>query len=198
MSDFSATSTRVFTIAVDFLSGDQCFATEHYEITAANAVDAIELALERAAESIYDDPRVPDLAKAGYLISEDDPLDPDPAAPCAIARSKPVCPNCASDEIVRDATARWDPDAQSWSLSGTFDNETCDSCGAEGDDFATWIAVPPLSPSDDFMWRVAQALQRNDVATDAEFQLFCLNGFDRLTVEQAVEEWRGRSKSGSC
>ncbi|OYW83958.1 MAG: hypothetical protein B7Z20_11760, partial [Sphingobium sp. 32-64-5] len=48
----------------------------------------------------------------------------------------------------RDATARWGTDEQCWSTSGLFDNETCDDCGAEGDDFANWVAITPKPPAD--------------------------------------------------
>ncbi len=43
------------------------------------------------------------------------------------------CPHCGSENIVKDATAAWDADAQEWSLTSTQDHETCENCGRSGD-----------------------------------------------------------------
>lgn len=48
-------------------------------------------------------------------------------------RVKPVCKSCGSDDIVRDACASWDADAQDWSLIGVFEPITCQGCEREGD-----------------------------------------------------------------
>lgn len=40
------------------------------------------------------------------------------------------CPKCGSDEIVRDAWAEWDVDAQTWGLRDFFDNTFCCRCEA--------------------------------------------------------------------
>jgi len=46
---------------------------------------------------------------------------------------KLVCDTCGSDDIVRDATARWNVAAQDWALSDVMDDTTCEQCGAEVD-----------------------------------------------------------------
>lgn len=148
MTEKSVALTRAYRVTVDFLSGDQCFASEQHDIEAEDPAEAIRLALIRAEDSIYHDPRVPELGLRAHVGPVTDGDDPDPQSPCPAAAQKPVCPNCGSDGIVRDATARWGPDEQCWSISGIFDNETCDNCGAEGDDFANWIAVTSKPPVD--------------------------------------------------
>lgn len=45
----------------------------------------------------------------------------------------PTCPRCGSQNISKDAAARWDEEAGEWSLACVHDSETCDDCGAEGD-----------------------------------------------------------------
>lgn len=157
MTENSVAPTRAYRVIVDFLSGDQCFASEQYDIEAEDAAQAVRLALIRAEDSIYHDPRVPDLGLRAHVGPVTDGDDPDPQSPCPAAAQKPVCPNCGSDGIARDATARWDPDEQCWSISGLFDNETCDDCGAEGDDFANWVAITPEPPIDRVLSDVARA-----------------------------------------
>lgn len=63
---------------------------------------------------------------------------------------KPVCDICGSDDIVKDAAAVWDREAQDWSLSSTYDSTTCQVCLREGDDMERWVdagetvaATPP-------------------------------------------------------
>ncbi|WP_294537682.1 hypothetical protein [uncultured Rhodoblastus sp.] len=48
-----------------------------------------------------------------------------------MTKQRPICPNCGSADISRDATARWCDETQDWTLSGTFDDMTCDDCGRE-------------------------------------------------------------------
>jgi hypothetical protein len=59
---------------------------------------------------------------------------------------KPVCGRCGSDSLARDASARWDADAQAWIISGVYDCTFCDDCSAESDDLCEWI---PLTASVD-------------------------------------------------
>lgn len=157
MTENSVAPTRAYRVTVDFLSGDQCFASEQYDFEAEDTAEANRLALIRAEDSIYYDPRVPELGLRAHVGPVTDGDDPDPQSPCPAVAQKPVCPNCGSDGIARDATARWDPDEQCWSISGIFDNETCDDCGAEGDDFANWVAVIPKPPVDRVLSDVALA-----------------------------------------
>ena len=42
---------------------------------------------------------------------------------------KLLCPHCHSDNIIRDASARWN--GEEWELSGVYDVMTCDDCCAE-------------------------------------------------------------------
>lgn len=51
----------------------------------------------------------------------------------------PVCDVCGSDDLVKDAAAVWDHEAQGWSLSSTYDSTTCQSCLREGDDMEKWV-----------------------------------------------------------
>lgn len=46
---------------------------------------------------------------------------------------KKSCPNCGSDDIVRDAWVEWDVDAQRWVLLDFFDNTFCSACEASFD-----------------------------------------------------------------
>ena len=52
---------------------------------------------------------------------------------------KPVCDICGSDDLVKDAAAVWDREAQDWSLSSTYDSTTCQTCLREGDDMEHWV-----------------------------------------------------------
>ena len=56
---------------------------------------------------------------------------------------KPICPRCGSDQIVRDASARWDGTRGRWVLGELYDCHFCDNCNAESDFVAwLWIGVP--------------------------------------------------------
>lgn len=46
-------------------------------------------------------------------------------------RIRMICPKCGSAEVLRDAYASWDEDAQAWALSATFDDFTCGGCGSQ-------------------------------------------------------------------
>lgn len=43
----------------------------------------------------------------------------------------PVCAECGSMAVVRDAWAEWDHDAQDWCLQAVFDNAVCEDCDGE-------------------------------------------------------------------
>lgn len=45
-----------------------------------------------------------------------------------------VCRHCGSEDVVRDAWASWDVEAQEWVLDQFFDNAYCRSCEEGGDD----------------------------------------------------------------
>ena len=42
-----------------------------------------------------------------------------------------VCAYCGSEDVMRDAVARWSIDAQEWELSDVQDQGYCDECGGE-------------------------------------------------------------------
>lgn len=46
-----------------------------------------------------------------------------------------TCPVCGSPDVAIDATAKWDFETQDWTLSGTFDDRTCQTCGYESHSF---------------------------------------------------------------
>ena len=55
--------------------------------------------------------------------------------------TKPVCPECGSDGITRDACARWSVEAQDWVLSSVYDDMTCDECGHDSPDGFKWVEI---------------------------------------------------------
>ena len=42
-----------------------------------------------------------------------------------------VCGDCGSTDVMRDAWAVWDVEAQDWVLGAVFDYGHCDRCGRE-------------------------------------------------------------------
>jgi len=42
-----------------------------------------------------------------------------------------VCPYCGSDNVSRDACARWKPETQQWEISALYDNSYCEDCDSE-------------------------------------------------------------------
>ncbi len=46
------------------------------------------------------------------------------------------------------------------------------------------------SPAYRFLWDLAAALQQSTLVHCADFQEFCANMHDMMTIEQAVESWR--------
>ena len=61
---------------------------------------------------------------------------------------RPICPQCRSPEITRDASAEWDFDAQVWSLKSVYDNTDCDECGEEISS-PIWITEDPIAKGGD-------------------------------------------------
>lgn len=85
----SQASVRAFTVTVDFLSGDERYASETYAIEAASVRDAERRALELAQDSYYDDPRIPDLRrKVGDVVAEDDHPDDEDETTSLAANSR--------------------------------------------------------------------------------------------------------------
>lgn len=143
MNDRSQQQTRAFDVCVEFQSDGATYAQESYQIEALDEYDAERLARERAEDSAYYDPRVPDLG-LHVTVEAEGPTGPDtdPASPAQV-RVRPICPKCGSADIVKDASAQWDEENQCWSLSGTYDGETCQACDAEGDDLSTFMPIEP-------------------------------------------------------
>jgi hypothetical protein len=53
----------------------------------------------------------------------------------------PVCAECGSFEVIKDAWAEWDHESQKWVLSTTFDTEFCVDC--DGETNIEWIKGDP-------------------------------------------------------
>ena len=49
-------------------------------------------------------------------------------APTDAPQIKMVCEHCGSEDIGRDANARWDASLQDWVLSGVHDTFWCNAC----------------------------------------------------------------------
>lgn len=47
-------------------------------------------------------------------------------------------------------------------------------------------------PSNSFMWNLADSLQHAALAHDADFQEFCANVYDTMTIEEAASAWHER------
>ena len=47
------------------------------------------------------------------------------------ARIEIACGRCGSDDVGREATARWDVSAQAWALGSVFDDGFCDNCNGD-------------------------------------------------------------------
>jgi ribosomal protein L37AE/L43A len=58
-----------------------------------------------------------------------------------MARTKPVCSHCGSDDVKADAYAVWDIEAQTWQVGDTYDKGAfCEAC--EGETRLDWQDVP--------------------------------------------------------
>jgi predicted RNA-binding Zn-ribbon protein involved in translation (DUF1610 family) len=189
MDNIAMPMTRAYAVTATFLSDGERFAVEQFRIEVVDGLDPYSIAGARASTSIYADDRVPDLTIT-IEVTVIDPEDPEPRPPSTAVR--PICPRCGGDEIVRDACAQWDEGAQAWSLSGTYDCETCTGCGAEGDEFARWIPAASKAPADRFFWAVFTLLDDVAFATDIRCQHFCLEAVDKMAPALAADEWRRR------
>ncbi|MDF0490402.1 hypothetical protein PX554_19930 [Sphingomonas sp. H39-1-10] len=80
---------------------------------------------------------------------------------------KPVCRICGSEDVSRNATVRWDQDLQDWTLTGMFDNATCDDCGAESDALCDWQAVErPPAPLEPAVGARVRIIERSRIGGD--------------------------------
>lgn len=146
MTHHPQTMLHAYSVSVEFQSGGITYGQERYEIAAADEYHAERIAREQAQQSVYFDERIPDLGLqvAVEPADPDDGPDDDPGAPPAALI--PTCPKCGSEDVAKDACAQWDEASGAWVLSGTYDCETCLTCGAEGDDMLVW--APPGPPGD--------------------------------------------------
>jgi len=60
-------------------------------------------------------------------------------------KTKPVCPDCGSDDVLLDAWITWDVIGQRFEVSADFENGFCESCH---EDFkrAIWIDADLAPP----------------------------------------------------
>jgi len=78
----------------------------------------------------------------------------------AASRVKPVCDDCGSDNVTKDAVAAWDEPEQAWVLLSTYDSTTCQDCERESDDMLEWRTLDGApAPDPD-----APAIPANDPA----------------------------------
>ena len=49
----------------------------------------------------------------------------------AMPKIKMICPYCGSDDVTRDALARWSVPEQKWEVSSELDTMQCEACGRE-------------------------------------------------------------------
>jgi hypothetical protein len=187
MTTTSQSGARTYAVRIEYCSDSEPFAVDQHILSINADADVHAAARDLADKSPYSNARVPDLTCAITIVRQppDDPDTPPSGSPAIIPR----CPKCGADDISRDATARWDVDTQSWYLSGIFDCQTCEDCGAEGDDLAKWELADPHSAADVFLWAVANELQNLSLTHDAEFQRYCLDVHDLIPVDQAIAEW---------
>lgn len=72
-----------------------------------------------------------------------------PKSKVATPGVSPVCSQCGSDRIVRDACVRWNQISREWVLTDVHEHTFCETCEAESDDLVRWSAnddaLPPTS-----------------------------------------------------
>ena len=69
------------------------------------------------------------------------------------------CSVCQSDDVVRDATSRWDAARGEWSLAGVLDDHTCETCGAND---STVVDYEASAPDADVRVRIAPRADHPD------------------------------------
>lgn len=176
---------RTFRVRIAYLSGDHNFAIVTTDIEILDDVTPDAAARAAAEDHPYHDPRVPDLS---YRLSIT-PLDPeDPGPPTTSV--KPICPHCGAEDLVRDATVRWDVESQSWSLSGIFDCTSCDVCDAESDTLAVWVPASHVASTEIYIAEVRRLVGDPDPLADPVFRFFCLSRFIEFPAVEAAEAWK--------
>lgn len=189
------TTMRAYRIDIDFLSGGDLFASDVISFEIEDGADVWTAAYLAAEGSTYFNLRIPDLSYSFSFVPSF-PDDPDPTSPAG--GLKPVCRDCGSDMLARDASARWDVQRQAWAISGVYDCTFCDLCNAESDDLARWVPMNDLTPFDRFTAALADALSSPELAFDSLFHLFCVDRALTHTVEDARVEWIEAMTRQSC
>ncbi|QCB56854.1 hypothetical protein E5675_05380 [Sphingopyxis sp. PAMC25046] len=72
----STAVVATYLVEVEFFSGDDCFTTVVYTIDASTPDGAEHHALSMSLDSVYNDPRIPDLSRAATARPMDDPNKP--------------------------------------------------------------------------------------------------------------------------
>lgn len=52
---------------------------------------------------------------------------------------KPVCKECRSTNVTKDAIVRWDQWHQVWDVSAIYGNSDCNNCGASGNSILEFV-----------------------------------------------------------
>lgn len=185
-------SARLYKVRVDYFSADERYASEIVQVEVPDDADVLAAVHAAAQATIYYNERIPDITFTVEFIAPD-PDDPDPAPLAGLL--KPVCSHCGSESIVRDAAARWDVETQKWDFSSIYDCTTCDLCGAESDDLASWLPANHITPPEQFEIDLAAKLGAPDLRHDGVFQQFCFGLFLTHSVDEAVSAWKASGHS---
>lgn len=54
-------------------------------------------------------------------------------------KTKLICRECGSENVLTDSFAIWNPDLQEYELHSTYDDTTCENCGAT--DCGEWVEL---------------------------------------------------------
>jgi hypothetical protein len=85
----------------------------------------------------------------------------------AMPKIKMICPSCGSDDVTRDALARWSVPEQKWTLSSELDSMHCEACDRDigPDGFA---AAPVAADTRDIGLAVRDFLEGRPVSIHQE------------------------------
>ena len=105
-------------------------------------------------------------------------------------RVRMICSHCKGSNVMRDAWARWDEDAQCWSLGDVYDHAHCEDC--DGD---TRIEEGPAEadPSERLTDALAWALDQ--IEDDLDYFDRAINEAARRAGERATADQGERAMS---
>ncbi|WP_454884271.1 hypothetical protein [Sphingomonas oryzagri] len=190
MTTTPTSGVRDYAVRVDYLSGGDMFAVENFRLGIRHDEDIRVVASDLATASTYSNERIPDLVCI-VEISRIEPDGPDRGPPSGAAII-PKCPSCGHHGITRDAAACWDRMNQRWDLLTVYDDQTCEFCGAQGNALAQW--VPLDQARTDFLRAVSEQLGDPTLPEDPVFQLVIGDVLGRMTIAEAVQEWRSADR----